>query len=190
MLPGTKKNKKNKNDKKPKEVTLSEKQWLKKQINLKSFQTINLSVLGMTEKCIWWWGSNSGDLGSEEYPFITTTLSDKKKYSWIFGETNKYSGCKISFSSHQKQYHIYRNIISTEIEMKAFIIYLFDYLLFPIMIEKCPLRDFNPYLINWIENSADTLFISTVYKQKTVLILNWFVRNRTVYKYKNEFGIE
>ena len=32
--------------------------------------TIDCHVLGMTLKYIWWWGSNSGNLKSEEYPFI------------------------------------------------------------------------------------------------------------------------
>ena len=30
-------------------------------------------VLGITLKCIWWWGFSSGDLGSVEYPFIAIT---------------------------------------------------------------------------------------------------------------------
>ena len=31
------------------------------------------SILHMKLNCIWWWGSNSGDLGSVEYPFIAIT---------------------------------------------------------------------------------------------------------------------
>ena len=31
-------------------------------------------VLDMIPNCTWWWGSNSGNLGNEEYPFIAITL--------------------------------------------------------------------------------------------------------------------
>ena len=45
-------------------------------------------------------------------------------------------------------------------------------------------------MLNWIVKNRAVFWHLTVCKQKTVLILKWIVWNRTVYRYKNGFGIK
>ena len=41
---------------------------------LKKVKTLQKrGVLSMTQNCIWWWSSSSGDPGSVEHPFIVIT---------------------------------------------------------------------------------------------------------------------
>ena len=46
-----------------------------------------LGVIGMIPKCIWWWGSISGDLRSVEYPFFAIT--PRSTLTWS-GSTYKF----------------------------------------------------------------------------------------------------
>ena len=40
-------------------------------------------VLCLISNCIRWWGSNSGDLGCVEYPFIAITPNSSQTKSWL-----------------------------------------------------------------------------------------------------------
>ena len=59
-------------------------------VSLRWFQTLMKGILDMTLKCIWWWGSCSGDPKIVQYPFIVTTARGSRTCKSSICESNRF----------------------------------------------------------------------------------------------------
>ena len=82
--------------------------WLYPQLTIRPPPQKKDGVLGMTLNCIWWWGSNSGDLRSVHYPIhchYSQVHSDLEYMLWShLGQIDLFKIYSYSFGPYAKKF--------------------------------------------------------------------------------------